>query len=243
MSMCSKASVTKAQRSEGNQAFSFPSASLPWPMTLNKKQLCQVLRDKNCEAYPNLVRDKFQSNTMPAREENQLMFDWTVFERWWCLRWLQRGWVGCWFLLWYYTPDKWWCFYQRDLSFYMLHAKSLQLCPTLWTPWTVAHQASLSLGFSRFEYWSGLPCPPPGDLRFRGKTKVPVSAKEISKSLIVTQIIFGGCFQRSWSNFHWILLSQLNCCADYLRWYPTLSPVCSIDHVPNKFAIWKYWLM
>ena len=31
------------------------------------------------------------------------------------------------------------------------------------TPWTVAHQASLCLGFSRQEYWSGLPCPPLGD--------------------------------------------------------------------------------
>ena len=32
------------------------------------------------------------------------------------------------------------------------------------TPWTVALQAPLSMGFSRQEYWSGLPCPPPGDL-------------------------------------------------------------------------------
>ena len=32
------------------------------------------------------------------------------------------------------------------------------------TLWTVAHQAPLSLGFSRWEYWSGLPCPPPGHL-------------------------------------------------------------------------------
>ena len=32
------------------------------------------------------------------------------------------------------------------------------------TPWTVAHQASLSMGFSRQEDWSGLPCPPQGDL-------------------------------------------------------------------------------
>ena len=30
--------------------------------------------------------------------------------------------------------------------------------------WTVAHQAPLSMGFSRQEYWSGLPCLPPGDL-------------------------------------------------------------------------------
>ena len=34
----------------------------------------------------------------------------------------------------------------------------------LFTTWTVAHQAPLSMGFSRREYWSGLPCPPPGDL-------------------------------------------------------------------------------
>ena len=32
------------------------------------------------------------------------------------------------------------------------------------TPWTVAHQAPLSVGFSCQEYWSGLSFPPPGDL-------------------------------------------------------------------------------
>ena len=32
------------------------------------------------------------------------------------------------------------------------------------TPCTVAHQAPLSMGFFRQEYWNGLPCPPPGDL-------------------------------------------------------------------------------
>ena len=32
------------------------------------------------------------------------------------------------------------------------------------TPWTAARQAPLSMGFSRHEYWSGLPWPPPGDL-------------------------------------------------------------------------------
>ena len=32
------------------------------------------------------------------------------------------------------------------------------------TPWTITHQAPLSMEISRQEYWSGLPCPPPGDL-------------------------------------------------------------------------------
>ena len=39
-----------------------------------------------------------------------------------------------------------------------------QSCPILCDPWTVAHQASLSMGFSRQEYWSGLPFPSPGNL-------------------------------------------------------------------------------
>ena len=37
-------------------------------------------------------------------------------------------------------------------------------CLTLANPWTVAHQAPLSIGFSLQEYWSGLPLPSPGDL-------------------------------------------------------------------------------
>ena len=32
------------------------------------------------------------------------------------------------------------------------------------TPWTAVHQAYLSMGLTREEYWSGLPFPPPGDL-------------------------------------------------------------------------------
>ena len=45
-----------------------------------------------------------------------------------------------------------------------MQAKLLQLCLTVMTPWTVVHQAPLSMGFPRQEYWSGLLCPPPGDL-------------------------------------------------------------------------------
>ena len=42
--------------------------------------------------------------------------------------------------------------------------KSLSHVQLFATPWTVAHQAPLSMGFSRQEYWSGLPFPSPGDL-------------------------------------------------------------------------------
>ena len=46
----------------------------------------------------------------------------------------------------------------------MLESEVAQSCPTLTAPWTVAYQAPLSMGFSRQEYWSGLPFPSPGDL-------------------------------------------------------------------------------
>ena len=56
-----------------------------------------------------------------------------------------------------------------------VRAKSLQSCPTLCESMAVTYQASLSVGFSRKEYWSGLPYPPPGDLPDPGIE--PVSLK------------------------------------------------------------------
>ena len=52
------------------------------------------------------------------------------------------------------------------------------------TPWTIAHQAPLSMGFSRQEYWSGLPCPPLGDLPDSGiKHASPVAPASQADSL------------------------------------------------------------
>ena len=57
-----------------------------------------------------------------------------------------------------------------------VHAKSLQSCLTLCDHMDVTHQAPLSMGFSRQEYWSELPCPPPGDLPEPGiKPRSPMS--------------------------------------------------------------------
>jgi len=53
------------------------------------------------------------------------------------------------------------------------------------TPWTVAHQDPLSMGFSRQEYWSGLPFPSPGDLPDPGiETGSPASQVDIGKMQI-----------------------------------------------------------
>ena len=58
------------------------------------------------------------------------------------------------------TPPWWWCV-QRACPECSQLLSHLRLSAT---PWNVTCQARLSMRFSRREYWSGLPCPPPGDL-------------------------------------------------------------------------------
>ena len=48
--------------------------------------------------------------------------------------------------------------------FHKVKVKSLSCVRLFATPWTVAYQAPPLMGFSRQEYWSGLPFPSPGDL-------------------------------------------------------------------------------
>ena len=50
------------------------------------------------------------------------------------------------------------------------------------TPWTVAHQAPLSMEFSRQEYWSGLPFPPPEDLPDPETEPVPLMSPSLQAS-------------------------------------------------------------
>ena len=77
------------------------------------------------------------------------------------------------------------------------------------TPWTVAHQAPLSLGFSRQEHWSGLPWPSAGDLLNPGiEPRSPAlqadSGKPCVSKVLTTEIVaiirsFGGLFLIKWS--------------------------------------------
>ena len=55
------------------------------------------------------------------------------------------------------------------------------------TRWTVAHQAPLSMEFSRQVYWSGLPCPPPADLPDLG----------IKPASLMSPVMTGGFFTTS----------------------------------------------
>ena len=52
------------------------------------------------------------------------------------------------------------------------------------TSWTIAHQAPLSMGFSRREYWSGLPFPSPGDLPDPGIKPASLASPALACSLL-----------------------------------------------------------
>ena len=82
------------------------------------------------------------------------------------------------------------------LAFMCIHAKLLQLCLTLCNPVDCSQQASLSMGFSGQEYWSRLPCPPPGDLPNPG----------IEPTSLTSPALAGGFFTTSttWEP-HWTL--------------------------------------
>ena len=59
----------------------------------------------------------------------------------------------------------------------------VQLCAI---PWTVTHHAPLSMGFSRQEYWSGLPCCPPGDTPDPGIQAVPLMSPALAGGFFTT---------------------------------------------------------
>ena len=77
--------------------------------------------------------------------------------------------------------------------------KSLSSVQLFATPWTVAYQTSPSMGFSRQEYWSGLPFPSPGDLPDPGiepgspALEADALISEPPRKISPPRIIFGTC--------------------------------------------------
>ena len=75
------------------------------------------------------------------------------------------------------------------LLLFILNAVCAQLlsCVQLFgTPWTVAHQAPLSVGSSRQEYWSRLPFPPPGNLPDSGIKPLSLESSELAGRFFTT---------------------------------------------------------
>ena len=73
-----------------------------------------------------------------------------------------------------------------------MRAKSLQSCPTLCDPTDCS--PPLSVGFSRQEYWSELPCPPPGDLPNPGIEPMTLTSPALAAGFFTTSATFGSPF-------------------------------------------------
>ena len=61
-----------------------------------------------------------------------------------------------------------------------------QLCPTLCNPMAITHQTPLSMGFSRQEYWSGLPFPSPGYLPNSGIEPMTLASPALAGRFFTT---------------------------------------------------------
>ena len=86
-------------------------------------------------------------------------------------------------------------------------AKSLSHVRLFVTPWTVARQAPLSMGFSRQEHWSGLPCPPPGDLPKPGTEPTSLSLLHWQSGSLPLAPLGSTCYLPklvTWARLHFI---------------------------------------
>ena len=97
----------------------------------------------------------------------------------------------------------------------------VQLLETLWT---VAQQASLSMGFSRQGYWNGLPCPLPGDLPDPGIGPVPSASPALQADFSTPE--------PHWKPFWWLftgfIFSNVSILTFQCLYFVDISPVNSI---------------
>ena len=85
------------------------------------------------------------------------------------------------------------------------------------TPWTVAHQAPLSMGSSRQEYWSGLPLPSPGDLPNRGiEPRSPTLQADALTPAPPGKVTNGKFSSYVWVVFHFVCLYTTSSLSNHL---------------------------
>ena len=91
------------------------------------------------------------------------------------------------------------------------------------TLWTVARQAPLSMGFSRQEYWSALPCPPPGHLPDSGFEPVSLMSPALADRFFTTSAI--------WKTQNLLSFTQPQ---DNCKAIVCLNHTCWVEITPNS---------
>ena len=103
------------------------------------------------------------------------------------------------------------------------HFSCVQLFVTLWT---AAHQSPLSMRFSRQEYWSGLPCPPSGDLSDPGFKALALASPLLAGRFFTTNTTWEALYYCHWGSITELMncVIDITCCLKlgsstwWLRW-------------------------
>ena len=110
-------------------------------------------------------------------------------------------------------------YWGQFLFLFCMPAQSLSCVWLFVSLWTVAHQAPLSMGVSRQESWSGLPCPPPGDLPSPGiKSVLCLMSPALPSRFFTTSAIYEALapllvlskYIYLWIRVSWVVLARKN---------------------------------
>ena len=116
--------------------------------------------------------------------------------------------------------------------------KSLQLRPTLCDPMDCSSLGSSVLGFSRQEYWSGLPCPPPGDLPGLGIEPVSLMSPELADGFFTTS----ATCEAHKAHTEFIYITYV--CAPFLSCVHLFESLWTVAHktpLSMEFSRQEYW--
>ena len=122
-----------------------------------------------------------------------------------------------------------WIWTEREKRDAGTHVCALSRVRLFATPRTVAHQAALSMGFPRQEYWSGLPGPPPGDLPDPGIEPMCLTSPALAGRFFTTSATLRHWKRHLHFRLEWIrsphqFTGIWTCCS--LDWNPLLSFSC-----------------
>ena len=102
------------------------------------------------------------------------------------------------------------------------------------TLWTVIHQAPLSMRFSRQEYWSGLPCPPPRDLPDPGIKLAPLTSPALASEFFITSTTWEA--QNGDSDIYITMLLEA------LEKVPESDWCVALSHMNSTYSHWLLFL-
>ena len=108
------------------------------------------------------------------------------------------------------------------------------------TQWTVARQAPLSMGFSRQEYWSGLPCPPPGELPDPGIKPESLMSPALAGGFFTTSTTWEAPTRgRECNNYPWrsfMSLRQVFCILESTVWRLSVLGCACVSQCVHVYA-------